>query len=284
VKKVSNEPYKTAEKQQSFFMVIGALFGLLMVFVAGTNMQDKAWFEAVSNLMIATLFIGTVVIAIHGRNQELRNRLAANERDEQARLRQAEARDIASTINAKVDEALNAPSNLAAGKAAADQTPKDKLFGALDALFDTIVADAEQYEIDMKNLKNTVTEMGLLEDKPNHNDFPRIAERYAATYNRYVQFTSWPDGKFSTEFSDKPFDKVVVKGEADNTTDPAPAQTTTTTTKRKLSLKQQRKANEKKGHGPITDAELRAKKAAERKAKREAAKAETTTTTTTVVE
>lgn len=241
----------------------GVVFMLLITFSAGTDAvgKDADWFGVAIGIVTALFWVGIVGVTIWGEFKSLQNKLVARDRD------------IESMRHNKVAEA----------KVPEHPFPSE-LKELLDNLIEPLAEKAKMDAYGREMVRAIIEDTGgypLTEDR-----IPAVEAAFHEQTDGYARVRLADEGKtLDLKFSGEPF-----------TTEPAdvPGRTPAHEAARKrgdaaraaeatkpLTKSQQRRINASKGHGAVTDEELKEQRNEARRAKRAAKKAAATTTTTT---
>ena len=249
----------------------GAVFALLIMFSAGAELgeKDTDWFRVAIGITTALFWVGIIAVTVWGRFRTLKDRIAAAERETEMVQRRNDA--------AKME----------ARKAAEVEVPEHGFPAELrQFLEETVMPDLKEAAVH-KARHDLVRE---LIDKNGgfpltEENIPTVEAKFHEITDGYTRIRLEDEGKsLDIQFSEKPFDDadhVPGRSDAHEAARKRGDEARAKDAPKKLSASQQRRINASKGHGPITDAELREKRNEERRAKRAAKKAAATTTTTT---
>lgn len=252
-KKVSLKVRTKFNSIDGLLLIFAVVMSALMFFGAGVETQSRNAWGATIGVINGIFFLALTALVVYERIKNLKNEVEALRRD-------------ATPRNGVAVPEHPFPSEL------------KKVLADLGPVLKETLDEAKELQQDQDTLVAILKDMGLKKyDTPTREQLDEATKRFNSETDRYVQFTGpEADGRYAVEFSAEPFPSdslTAAQTASSGDTDAQP--------KKPLTKSQQRRINAQKGHGPITDDELRAKRNEARRAKRAAKKAAESTTSTT---
>lgn len=254
-------------------VVFGVLFTIVTLVSVGADLgsKDTDITGVAIGFLTSFFWLGIVALTIWTRFASQKDKTEAARRD----LEMVQRRN----------DAAMAEQNKVAVAPARPEMPAE-LKGFMEDVLLPTIKKAKEHAHDHEMLEAVIADLGgypLDEAKA-----AEVEKAFHENTDRYVKIEFEPDMEsFSCEFSDKPIEAgepVPGRSEAHEAARKRGDAARAKDAPKKLSASQQRRINASKGHGPITDAELRDKRNEERRAKRAAKKQEAATTTTTTTQ
>lgn len=234
---------KSMSEMDKLMLGFATVMAAMLLFSSGASLSDKNWFTLVYGGLASLLFIGIIIVVVRERYQTLKDKLTAAQRDIESMKQNRVAREVevpARPLPPAVAGALDAVK-----KALAEKHKHD--FEMLQAIYKDVVGGfGPEFVATPEQVK-------------------KIEAAFHENTDKYLHIDGIDERGVTFQTSDKPIETTTAQPDAPKAAEAAD-------TPKKLSKSQQRRVNASKGHGPITDDELRAKRNEARRAKRAAKK------------
>jgi hypothetical protein len=234
-------------EMDKLMLAFATIMGLTLMFASGASLDEKNWFTLVYGGLASLLFIGIVIVVVRERTQTLKDKLTAAERDLEMARNRKEVEVPAHPLPPQAGAAIDRVAKMLAEKHSQD-------FEMLQAIY-----------------KDVVGGFG-----PNFVATPEQVAKIEAAFHdntdKYLHIDGIDESGVTFQTSDKPIETVPGRSDAHEAARLRGNAASAAEPTKPLTKSQQRRINASKGHGPITDDELKAKRNEARRAKRAAKK------------